>query len=65
MGYSVLKSAGIKPAEVETTKSIPELKAAIHQLDKVHDPEARAVLVNRLNGLMLTHQLRMERLRRR
>ena len=65
MGYSVLKSAGIKPAEIEAKQRISELKAAILQLDKVRDQEARTVLVNQLNGLMVTHQLKMERLRRR
>jgi len=59
MGCFVLKNAGIKPAEVERQNRISELKAAIQQLDKVRDHEARSILVNKLNGLMLTHQLRM------
>tara|TARA_R110002072_G_scaffold103600_3_gene227295 strand:+ start:15886 stop:16212 length:327 start_codon:yes stop_codon:yes gene_type:complete len=65
MGYSVLKSAGIKPAEVESKNQIADLKAAIKALDKDRDREARTVLVNKLNALMVTDQLRLERLLRR
>lgn len=65
MGQTVLKNAGIKPAEIEIKHRISELKAAIKRLDKVKDKEERTILVNKLNGLMVTHNLKMERLLRR
>ena len=65
MGHTVLKNAGIKPYEIELKHSIADLKQAIKSLDKERDREERTILVNKLNGLMVTHQLRMERLTRR
>ena len=65
MGNTVLKNAGIKPHEIELKDQISTLKMAIAGLDKERDKEERIALVNKLNGLMVTHQLRMERLNRR
>jgi predicted N-acyltransferase len=65
MSHSILKNAGIKPAEIEIKQQISDLKAAIQALDKEKDKLERTTLVNQLNKLMVTHQLRMERLNRR
>ena len=67
MSHSILKNAGIKPQEIEIKHQISELKQAIKALDKDKeaDKEERTVLVNQLNKLMVTHQLKMERLNRR
>ncbi|MFN3237421.1 MAG: DUF1992 domain-containing protein [Pseudomonadales bacterium] len=65
MSHSILKNAGIKPQEIEIKQQISDLKAAIQSLDKEKDKLERTELVNQLNKLMVTHQLRMERLNRR
>ncbi|MCB1644293.1 MAG: DUF1992 domain-containing protein [Pseudomonadales bacterium] len=65
MSYSVLKNAGIRPVEIDNKQQIALLKAEIQTLDKVRDKERRTELLNKLNELMLTYSLRMERLRRR
>lgn len=65
MSYSILRNAGIKPHEIELKEQISHLKAAIKALDKEKDKAERTELVNQLNKLMVTHQLKMERLNRR
>ena len=65
MSHSILKNAGIKPQEIEIKNQIADLKAAIKSLDKERDKVERTELVNQLNKLMVTHQLRMERMNRR
>ena len=65
MSHSILKNAGIKPQEIELKNQISNLKEAIKGLDKDRDKVERTELVNQLNKLMVTHQLRMERLNRR
>lgn len=65
MSHSILKNAGIKPQEIEIKAQIAQLKEAIQALDKERDKIERTELVNQLNKLMVTHQLKMERLNRR
>ena len=65
MSHTILKNAGIKPQEIELKNQIADLKQAIKSLDKERDKEERTERVNQLNKLMVTHQLRMERLNRR
>jgi hypothetical protein len=62
MSYSVLKSAGIAPAEIEIKASIAELKEQIRAAD---DPDEKTRLINRLNAAMVDHAIKMERLRRK
>ena len=65
MSYSVLKSAGIEPAEVVVKRQISELKARILILDKIKNKEERTVLVNKLNDMMITQNIQMDRLRKK
>lgn len=62
MAYSVLKSAGIPPAEVDIRRNISEIKAAIAACD---DDAERTRLINTLNEAMANYSLKMDRLRRR
>ncbi len=62
MSYSILKSAGIAPAEIDIKRNIGELKEAIKACD---DPDERIRLINKLNEAMTTYSLKMERMRRR
>ncbi len=62
MSYSVLKSAGITPPEVQLKNQIAEIR---EKLKQTTDKEERMRLSNRLNGLMVTDSVRMERLRRK
>ncbi len=59
MSYSVLKKAGVTPPEIQVKKDIADLKRKIaHEPDK--DEKRR--LTNKLNALMVTHAIRMERI---
>ncbi len=62
MSYSVMKSAGIAPAEVEIKRSITELK---DQIRNCTDAEERIRLINQLNAAMVDFSVRMARLKRR
>ncbi len=62
MSYSILKSAGIAPAEVDAKRTIAELKEAIKACE---DQEERTRLINKLNEAMTEHSIRLDRLRRR
>ena len=62
MSYSVLKSAGITPPEVQLKNQIADIK---EQLKRTTDKKERMRLSNRLNALMVTDSVRMERLRRK
>lgn len=61
MSFSVLKSAGVSPAEIDIKKSIAEIKAAIQQTT---DDEERKYLMERLQSAMADYAIRMDRLRR-
>ena len=62
MGYSVLKNAGITPPEVEIKREIDKIRA---QLKTTTDKQEKMRLSNRLNSLMVTDSVKMERLRRK
>ncbi|MEX2327805.1 MAG: DUF1992 domain-containing protein [Pseudomonadales bacterium] len=62
MSYSVLKSAGIAPAEIELKKDIARLKDLIKAET---DADEKIHLINRLNAAMTDHSVKMERLRRK
>lgn len=59
MSYSVLKRAGVTPPELAIKKEIAALKRRISQ---THDKQEKLRLTNKLNSLMVTHSIRMERL---
>ena len=61
MAYSVMKSAGIAPAEIDIKKNIGELKEAIKNTT---DPDEKLRLINKLNAAMVNFSVKMERLRR-
>lgn len=62
MSYSILKSAGIPPAEVQVKQDIAEIKA---QIKECTDPDERIRLINKLNSAMTDFSIKMERMRRR
>ena len=62
MSYSILKSAGIKPAEVDIKSTIADLKAAIKAC---RDDEERIRLINKLNEAMVDYSLKLDRMKRR
>ena len=62
MSYSILKSAGIAPAEIDIKRNISDLKEAIKA---EQDPAEKTRLINQLNAAMVNYSLKMERLRRR
>ena len=61
MAYSVLKSAGYTPAEVNIKHEIAELKALIKETT---DKDEKLRLINKLNAAMTHYSIRMERRRR-
>lgn len=62
MSYSILKSAGIPPAEVDIRRNISEIKEAIRGC---RDDDERTRLINKLNEAMVDYSLKSERMRRR
>jgi Domain of unknown function (DUF1992) len=62
IGYSILKSAGYVPEEVEQLRQINQL---IDELDKCTDPADRTRLQSRLNETRLRLNLNLEAARRR
>lgn len=62
MSYSVLKKADVAPPEVRVKQEIADLRCKI-ELET--DKDERRRLTNRLNALMVTHEIRMERLKTR
>lgn len=62
MSYSILKSAGIPPAEVTARNDIASLKARIQG---EADPDEKLRLINQLNAAMVDYSVKMGRLRRR
>ena len=65
MSFSILKNAGITPQEIDLKKSISDLKVEIKSLDKGRDKEARVELINKLNQVMATHNIKMEQFKKR
>lgn len=61
MAYSMLKSAGYSPAEVQLKNDIGALKALIKETT---DKDEKRRLINKLNEAMTNYSLRMERMRR-
>jgi hypothetical protein len=51
MGYSMLKSAGLVPVEIQARKEIVEIR---QKLAETEDKEERMRLTNRLNSLTTT-----------
>lgn len=62
MAYSVLKRAGVTPDEVSAKKQIAALKG---QISRAADEKEKTRLRNRLNALLVTHSIQMERLKKR
>lgn len=62
MAYSVLKRAGVTPREVTARQQIADLKGQIAEAD---DEQEKLRLRNRLNALLVTHSIQMERLKKR
>lgn len=62
MAYSVLKRAGVTPQEVTARQQIAELKG---QIAEAGDEQEKLRLRNRLNALLVTHSIQMERLKKR
>ena len=62
MSYSILKSAGIAPAEVQAKNDTGRLKAEIKQTT---DPDEKRRLINKLNAAMVNFSVKMEHLRRK
>ncbi len=60
MGYSMLKSAGLVPVEVQAKQEIAEIKK---KLAVTEDKEERMKLTNRLNSLNTTFAISVGRLR--
>ena len=65
MSYSILKNAGIKPGEIDLKRQLSKLKQEIKALDRKKDKPEREELVEKLNQSLITHNIKMERLRRR
>lgn len=61
MAYSVLKSSGYSPPEVQMKNEIGELKALIKA---TADKDEKRRLIIKLNESMTNYSIRMERLRR-
>jgi hypothetical protein len=59
MGYTVLKNAGLKPPELQARGQIAEIRA---RLTHETDPDQKLAPTNKLNALMVTNSIRMERL---
>ncbi len=62
MSYSILKSAGIPPAEVTARSDIAALK---QRIQAETDPDEKRRLINQLNAAMVDYSVKMGRLRRR
>lgn len=62
MAYSVLKSAGYTPPEINTRNEIALLKALIKETT---DKDEKLRLINKLNEAMTGYSIRMEKLRKR
>lgn len=62
MGYSILKSAGIAPQEVQLKGTIGALKQEISATD---DPEQKKELIDKLNKHVVDYTIRMEKTARR
>jgi len=60
MSYRVLKSAGITPPEVQLKQDIADIR---QKLRLTQDKQEKMRLTNRLNELMVTTSIRMEKLR--
>ncbi|HIG39899.1 MAG TPA: DUF1992 domain-containing protein [Gammaproteobacteria bacterium] len=65
MTYSILKNAGIEPQEVDLKRQISVLKEEIKTMDKSKDREARQDLLDKLRQALVTHNIKMESLRKR
>ena len=62
MGYSILKSAGIAPQEVQLKGTIGTLKQEIRNTD---DPELKKELIDKRNKHMVDDAIRAEKATRR
>lgn len=62
MAYSILKSSGYTPPEVNMKNEIGELKKLIKETT---DPDEKMRLMNKLNAAMVGYSLRMERMNKR
>ncbi|MBD3647759.1 MAG: DUF1992 domain-containing protein [Pseudomonadales bacterium] len=62
MPYSVLKKAGITPPEITIKQEIADLK---RKISETRDKDEKLRLTNKLNSLMVTHSIRMERINKR
>jgi len=62
MSYSILKSSGYTPAEVNIKTEISDLKQLIKE---TADQEEKRRLINKLNALMVGYSIRMEKLSKR
>jgi len=60
MGYSMLKSAGLVPVEIQAKKEIVEIKK---KLAETEDKEERMRLTNRLNSLTATAAIKADSFR--
>ena len=61
MAYSMLKSSGYTPLEIQIKNEIGELKALIKETT---DKDEKTRLINKLNAAMTNYAIRMERSRR-
>ena len=61
MSYSILKNAGITPAEIHTKKELTSLRQMIQDEP---DEAKKDRLIKKMNTLAITDAVRMERLRK-
>ena len=65
MSQTILKNAGIAPQEIDLKRQISVLKDEIKAMDKSRDRQARQDLVDQLSQALVTHNIKLENLRKR